>query len=171
VELLIILSLVAVVVVLLVLVVITQHQQRVVLVEQHPQTVTQVQAFRILVAVVVVHRVELLGLVERTQVMVQPVWQYQLLQPLIVVAVVVAAVQTVLRENRWESDGGTEFSYFGVAPMECLIEGNFLTRHGTKQVNHVLAVCPTDIKAANIRFSRNKGWKPVVNTRKTLATA
>jgi hypothetical protein len=81
------------------------------------------------------------------------------------------AVQTVLRENRWESDGGTEFSYFGVAPMECLIEGNFLTRHGTKQVNHVLAGCPDTIKAANIRFSRNKGWKPVVNTRKTLATA
>jgi len=80
----------------------------------------------------------------------------------------VVAQQLVIEDNRWESWFGSYMGHFERAPLNCSIEGNFLTRHGQTQPIFAVVVCPEEIRAAHIRFSRNTGRRPVTNTRKTL---
>lgn len=78
------------------------------------------------------------------------------------------AEHVVFLDNRWESWFGSYFSSFEKAPRNCLIDGNYMARHGQLQPTYALVVCPEDIKAANIRMSRNSAKKPITNTRKTF---
>jgi hypothetical protein len=80
------------------------------------------------------------------------------------------AKHVCLIRNRWESWHGSYLSYFEKAPSNSSIEYNWLTRHGLLQPKFVCAVCPEDIKAANIRFVGNEAWKGLVNTRKQVPT-